>query len=210
MAKSATPSSKKADQAQPQFNVPSRVIQEFGTLKDLPLALEDNARQRSVGALNQVLADTMMLRDLYKKAHWQISGATFYSLHLLLDKHYEEQADAVDTIAERIMSLGGLSVATPHDVAEMTTLDRPPQGREDVPSVLSRLLESHRRCLKFIREAAGEAADYGDDGTNDLLVSDLLRTHEMQVWFIAEHLAETPLQTGAATGVPASNAAKPN
>ncbi len=206
MAKSAVV--KKIDQAQPMYDVPSRVIQEFGTLKDLPLALEDNARQRSVGALNQILADTMMMRDLYKKAHWQVSGATFYSLHLLLDTHYEKQAEAVDMIAERIMSLGGLSIATPHDVAELTKLERPPQGREDVPSVISRLLEAHRACLEYLREAAAEAADYGDDGTNDLIVSNLIRTHEPQVWFLAEHLAATPLLPEAANGVPATNSAK--
>ena len=200
MAKTAAATA--LDEAQPRYKTPSRVIQEFGTLKDLPLALEDNARSRSVGALNQILVDTMMLRDLYKKAHWQISGATFYALHLLLDKHYEEQAEAVDKIAERIMSLGGLSYATPHDVAENTTLERPPQGREDVPSTLSRLLEAHRLSLKFMRDAAKEASDYGDDGTNDLIVSDLIRTHEPQVWFIAEHLAATTIVPEGDTGLP--------
>ena len=184
---------KDVDEAQPQYHTDWRTIQEFGTLKDLPLALEANARSRSVGALNQILADTMTLRDLYKKAHWQISGATFYSLHLLLDKHYEEQAEAVDKIAERIMSLGGISYATPWDVAEATHLQRPPKGREDVPSNISRLLEAHRKCLAYMRQAAADAAEYGDDGTNDLIVSDLIRIHEPQVWFLAEHLAATPL-----------------
>ena len=184
---------KDVDEAQPQIHSNWRVIQEWETLKELPLALPDNVRQKSVADLNQILADTMMLRDLYKKAHWQISGATFYSLHLLLDKHYEAHAEAVDTIAERIMSLGGLSYATPHDAAEATSLQRPPKGREDVPSNLQRLLEGHRKSLAFMRTAASEAAERGDDGTNDLIVSDLIRTHEMQVWFIAEHLAATRL-----------------
>lgn len=181
------------DEAQPLYNTKSRVIQEWGTLKTLPLGLDDNARKRSVGALNQILADTMMLRDLYKKAHWQISGVTFYALHLLLDAHYEVQAKAVDEIAERIMALGGLSVATPHDVAETTKLERPPKGREDVPSTISRLLRAHGQCLKYLRDAADEADEYGDDGTNDMIVSSLIRPHEAQVWFLAEHLAATPL-----------------
>ncbi len=193
---------KDVDEAQPQYHTDWRVIQEFDTIKNLPLALAENARKRSIGALNQILADTMTLRDLYKKAHWQISGATFYQLHLLLDTHYEAQAAAVDKIAERIMSLGGISYATPWDVAEATSLQRPPKGREDVPSNLSRLLEAHRKCLAYMREAAKEAADYGDDGTNDLIVSDLIRTHEPQVWFLAEHLAPGPLlpETSAEAG----------
>jgi starvation-inducible DNA-binding protein len=143
--------------------------------------------------LNQILADTMVLRDLYKKHHWQVAGHTFYQLHLLFDKHYGEQSTLVDTLAERIQSLGGISVAMAHDVAEMTRIERPPRGREEVPVQLSRLLEAHEIIIKETREAAMQVAAAGDDGTNDLLVSDVLRTHEMQVWFLAEHLVDTPL-----------------
>jgi len=181
------------DVAQPQYKVEYREIQPFGTLKALPLALKDNARTQSVATLNQVLVDIMTLRDMYKKHHWQMSGATFYQLHLLLDKHYEEQAELVDMIAERIMALGGISIAMAADVAEMTTIPRPPKGREDVPSQLSRLLEAHEIILRQAHEGADAADEAGDDGTNDLLVSNIIRTNEPQVWFIAEHLAETQL-----------------
>ncbi|WBO20692.1 Dps family protein [Sphingomonas abietis] len=162
-------------------------------LKKLPLALEYNARSQSVAILNQILVDTMTLRDLYKKHHWQMSGATFYQLHLLLDKHYEEQAALVDMIAERIMALGGISIAMAPDVAEATNIPRPPKGREDVPSQLARLLEAHEIILRQAHEGGDAADEAGDDGTNDLLVSNVIRTNEPQVWFIAEHLAETEL-----------------
>ena len=181
------------DVAQPDYKIKPNEIQAFGTLKKLPISLAENARAKSVGALNQILVDTMSLRDLYKKHHWQVSGVTFYQLHLLLDKHYEEQSEFVDLIAERIQSLGGLAYAMAADVAENTKVKRPPAGREDVATQISRLLEAHEMMLKEIREAASEAAEYGDDGTNDLLVSSLIRTHELQVWFLAEHLASTPL-----------------
>lgn len=184
---------KSVDVAQPDYKISPNEIQAFGTLKDLPLALKDNARTKSVGALNQILVDTITIRDLYKKHHWQVSGVTFYQLHLLLDKHFEEQSGFVDAIAERIQSLGGLAYAMAHDVAENTKIPRPPKGREDVATQISRLLEAHEIILKETRQAAAEAAEYGDDGTNDLLVSSLIRTHEMQVWFLAEHLAATPL-----------------
>ena len=180
-------------EAQPQYKVEYREIQRYGTLKTLPLALEDNARKQSVEILNQVLVDTMTLRDLYKKHHWQMSGATFYQLHLLLDKHYEEQAALVDMIAERIMALGGISIAMAPDVAEMTKITRPPKGREDVPTQLSRLLDAHEIILRQAHEGAEAADEAGDDGTNDLLVSNVIRTNEPQVWFLAEHLAATEL-----------------
>ena len=180
-------------EAQPQYKVKYREIQPYGTLKNLPLALEDNARKQSVETLNQVLVDTMTLRDMYKKHHWQMSGATFYQLHLLLDKHYEEQANLVDMIAERIMALGGVSIAMAPDVAEMTKIPRPPKGREDVPTQLARLLEAHEIILRQAHDGAEAADESGDDGTNDLLVSNVIRTHEPQVWFLAEHLAATEL-----------------
>lgn len=182
------------DQAQPQYQVKPMVIQAFGTLKHLPIALEDNARKQSVVILNQLLADTMMLRDLYKKHHWQMSGATFYTLHIMLDEHFRKQFELVDMIAERIHSLGEVSIAVPHDVAELTSIPRPPKDREDVPSMLSRLLGAHEIILRQSHEGAKAANEAGDDGTNDLLVSNVIRTNEPQVWFVAEHLAVTALQ----------------
>jgi starvation-inducible DNA-binding protein len=181
------------ERAQPVLGQRAPEIQPYGTLAQYPLALDLEARAASVEALNQILADTMVLRDMYKKHHWQVAGHTFYQLHLLFDKHYGEQSTLVDTLAERIQSLGGISVAMAHDVAEMTRIERPPRGREEVPVQLSRLLEAHEIIIKETREAARQVAAAGDDGTNDLLVSDVLRTHEMQVWFLSEHLVDIPL-----------------
>lgn len=159
----------------------------------LPTGLEPEVVLESTRNLNQVLADTMMLRDMYKKHHWQLSGPTFYQLHLLFDKHYTEQAELTDLIAERIQALGGVSLAMPHDVAEHTRVERPPIDREEVPVQISRLLEAHEIVLKEAREFARIADEKGDDGTNDLLVSNVIRVNETQVWFDAEHLVSMPL-----------------
>ena len=158
----------------------------------LPIALSEKVCQASVDRLNQILADTMTIRDLYKKHHWQVAGATFYQLHLLFDKHHEAQTELIDQIAERIQSLGGLSYAMAADIAENTNIPRPPKGREEVPVQISRLLAAHEIILHEARAAAREAASLGDDGTNDLLVSGVIRTNELQVWFLAEHLVDTP------------------
>lgn len=179
--------------AQPVLEQESPEIQSYGALVAYPIGLPDEVRARSVEALNQLVADTAVLRDLYKKHHWQVSGPTFYQLHLLLDKHYAAQVELLDALAERVQMLGGVAIAMAHDVVELTRLPRPPRGREDVPTQLSRLLKAHERILVETRKAAAQAAEDGDDGTNDLLVSDVIRTHEMQVWFLAEHLVEAPL-----------------
>ena len=167
--------------------------QAFGSVVPMPIALAEDIRRTSAENLNQVLADTMTLRDLYKKHHWQVSGPTFYQLHLLFDKHFTEQTDLVDLIAERIMMLGGISIAMSADVAERTQIPRPPKGREEVPVQISRLLHAHEIVLKEARTMARQAAEQGDDGTNDLLVSNVIRTNEMQVWFVGEHLVDGPL-----------------
>lgn len=167
--------------------------QAFGTVVPMPIALDEETRRESVANLNQVLADTMSLRDLYKKHHWQVAGPTFYQLHLLFDKHFGEQSELIDMIAERIMMLGGVSVAMAADVAETTLIPRPPKGREPVPVQVSRLLHAHEIILEEARSMARAAAEAGDDGTNDLLVSNVIRTNEMQAWFVAEHVVDTPL-----------------
>jgi len=168
-------------------------LQRYGTIARLPNALDESTCRESAEALNQQLADTITLRDLYKKAHWQVAGHTFYQLHLLFDKHYEEQNELVDMIAERIQLLGGISLAMGADVAEETRIPRPPRGREEVPVQISRLLEAHELILKHAHEAAKAADDAGDDGTNDLLVSNVIRRNELQVWFLAEHLVDVPV-----------------
>ena len=178
--------------AEPLVHQHAPEIQPFGHLIRMPIALSENARKEAVENLNQLLADTITLRDLYKKHHWQVAGPTFYQLHLLFDKHYEEQNALIDLIAERIQLLGGVSIATAPDVAETTLIPRPPRGREEAPVQMSRLLHAHEVILQEARAMARHADASGDAGTNDLLVSDVIRRNELQVWFIAEHLVDVP------------------
>ena len=192
-----------AERFKPLVHQHAREIQPYGKIARLPIALDEKVCAASAENLNQILADTITLRDLYKKHHWQVAGHTFYQLHLLFDKHHDEQDDLVDTIAERIQSLGAVSLAMAADVAETTIIPRPPRGREEVPAQISRLLEAHEIVLKEARTMARQAAEAGDDGTNDVLVSEVIRTNELQVWFLAEHAVDVPVvradQAGAAS-----------
>lgn len=181
------------ERAKPVLHQHAREIQPYGKIARLPIALDEKVCAESSANLNQILADTITLRDLYKKHHWQVAGVTFYQMHLLFDKHYGEQNELVDSLAERIQSLGGISIAMAPDVAETTSIPRPPRGREELPVQISRLLEAHEMVLKEARAMARIASESGDDGTNDLLVSDVIRTNELQVWFLAEHLVDVPL-----------------
>jgi starvation-inducible DNA-binding protein len=189
-----SPTAKVADLITPNWRQNAKSIQKYGTvIKDLPIGIGAAERQEIVGRLNLLLADTITLRDLYKKSHWQVGGPTFYQLHLLFDKHAGEQSELVDEIAERVQILGGVSIAMAPDVAANTRLERAPIDREEVPVQISRLLEAHHLILKDARDLADKANDLGDVGTNDLLASSVVRTNEMQVWFVSEHLVEMPL-----------------
>jgi len=181
------------NRAHPLIGQKAHEIQPYGRIVKLPIALDEKTCQANVANLNQLLADTMTLRDLYKKHHWQVSGPTFYQLHQLFDQHFSDQSKLVDLLAERIQTLGGVSVAMAPDVAEITIIPRAPKGREEVPAQLSRLLQAHEIVLKEARTMAKEAAQRSDDGTNDLLVSDVIRTNELQVWFVSQHLVDEPV-----------------
>lgn len=194
MSKKETVSRRTTLNAQPRIHQHATEIQPYGTVSHaLPLDLDEAVRLEMTEQLNLLLADTITLRDLYKKSHWQVAGPTFYQLHLLFDKHYGELVEIVDEIAERIQLLGGISLAMAADVAETTRIARPPRGREEVPVQLSRLLDAHQIILGHCRKLAERASELGDDGTNDLVVSDVLRANELQVWFLSEHLVEMPL-----------------
>jgi starvation-inducible DNA-binding protein len=179
--------------ATPITNQRAPELQPYKHLVRMPIALSEKTCAESVENLNQMLADTITLRDLYKKHHWQIAGPSFYSLHLLFDKHSDEQSELVDAIAERIQLLGGVSLAMAADIAETTLIPRPPRGREEPPIQISRLLHAHEIIIKEARAMARRAAESGDDGTNDLLVSDVIRRNELQVWFVGEHVVDAPL-----------------
>ena len=179
--------------AQPRTGQTAPELQPFGTLRRLPIALPEKARTESCRILNEILSDSMVISALYKKAHWNAAGPTFYQLHLLFDKHYEEQVELIDAIAERVQMLGGISVGDPRHAAELTTIPRPPDGAEAVPVVVSRLLDAHETIIEKVRAGMDATEKSKDMGTSDLLMGDVLRRHEMQVWFIAEHIVQAPL-----------------
>ena len=167
-------------------------IQAYGWYVPAAIALAESARRQSCEHLNQLLADTITLRDLYKKHHWHASGPNFYAMHLLFDRHAGQQSELVDEVAERVMLLGGVALAMGGDVAEATLIPRPPRGREELPAQLSRLLHAHEVILEEARTMARLASEARDDGTNDLLVGSVIRTNEAQSWFLLQHLVEGP------------------
>lgn len=180
-------------ESQPHLDPTAREIQTFDQLRNLPIGLDAVLRAEIAAGLNVILADTRILHDLYKKSHWNMRGHTFYQLHLLMDEHAKAQYALIDSIAERIQTLGAIAVGDPRHVAELTTIERAPDGAEDIPNVLTRLLSAHEKIVIAARELAERAGDAKDTTTEDLLGSEVTPVNELQIWFVAEHLVETPL-----------------
>ena len=180
---------------QPKLDLEAPELQRFGTLRTLPIGLPEKARASSCTVLNEILADSMVLYSLYKKHHWLVAGPTFYQLHLLFDKHAEEQNEIIDVLAERVQSLGGIAVGDPRHAAELTTIPRPPDGAEEVAVMIDRTLEAHETIIRKVRAGITATEESEDWGSNDVLMSDVLRRHELQVWFLAEHVVDVPLVT---------------
>jgi starvation-inducible DNA-binding protein len=182
------PVTARATAVQPNLHQQSHETQKYGEIVKLPNGLSEKVCKESVALLNQCLADTITLRDMYKKHHWQVVGPTFNQLHLMYDQHFEAQVLLVDILAERIQLLGGIALAMAADVAESTKIARPPRGREPAAVQIRRLAEAHEMIIIGARDAAKKVDDAGDDGSNDVFVSNVLRTNELQVWFLTEHL----------------------
>ena len=159
----------------------------------MPLGLSEENIKKSLVVLEQTLVDSYMLYSMYKKHHWQLLGPTFYQLHLLFDKHAEEQSTLIDTLAERMQLLGGEAVAMPQDIAERTKINKLPKGAETIPAMITRLLDAHKVVIRDTREGIEITEESKDYSTNDLFVSQVLRTNELQVWFIATHLVDINL-----------------
>src|SRR2546427_10950434 len=178
---------------EPRYAKLGQEVQRFDSLRSLPIGLSEETRGQSCEALNRILADSTILYALYKKHHWLVAGPTFYQLHLLFDKHADEQLELVDLLAERVQSLGGIAVGDPRHAAELTSIERPPAGAEDVPAMITRLLKAHEALFRGVRVAIELTEQNKDWGSNDLLMSDVLRRNELQVWFVAEHIVDIPL-----------------
>ncbi len=168
-----------------------QATREYGHL--IPsVVLNEKFCQQSVDNLNQLLADAMCMRDMYNKHRWQATGPAFYQLHEFFGKHAVEQSKIVDTIAERIMMLGGISISMAQEVADTTNIPPPPRGCECPEAQLSRLLQAHEITLQSARTMARRAIEMGDVGTNDMLVSDVIRINESHSQWVAKHLDKTP------------------
>ena len=169
--------------AQPRLHQTAPEIQAYGSVShSLPLELEEPVRLEITERLNQLLADTITIRDLYKKSHWQVAGPTFYQLHLLFDKHFEQQSELVDAIAERIRALGFPAPGTYTEFAKLSSIPETP-GVPPATDMVRLLVEGHEAVARTARKIFPAVEKASDEPTADLLTQ-RLQVHEKTAWML--------------------------
>jgi starvation-inducible DNA-binding protein len=158
----------------------SKVV--YPTRNDLP----ETARSSLIDLLDARLADATDLQTQMKQAHWNVKGPNFIALHELFDKVNEDVEDYVDTLAERVVQLGGVAHGTARQVAALSTLSEYPavrDGRQHVEAVSSALAAFG----KLVRAAIDESERLGDRDTADLF-TEVSRGVDKWLWFVEAHL----------------------
>jgi starvation-inducible DNA-binding protein len=151
--------------------------------------LSANAKSVSIGILNARLADSIDLALLTKQAHWNIKGPNFIALHEMIDGFRTELDEHVDTMAERVVQLGGTALGTTQAVASATTLKPYPTDIYASMEHLAALIERYARVASTVRGAIDETGNSGDADSADLLTA-FSRALDKQLWFLEAHTEE--------------------
>jgi starvation-inducible DNA-binding protein len=151
--------------------------------------LNSNAKTVSIGVLNARLADAIDLALLTKQAHWNIKGPNFIALHEMIDGFRTELDDHVDTMAERVVQLGGTALGTTQAVAQSTTLAPYPTDIHTSKDHLAQLIECYGTVANSVRAAIDETDGAGDADTADLFTA-FSRTLDKALWFLEAHVQE--------------------
>lgn len=163
--------------------------------KDLKLGFKENGFKKEEKNLQIALANSIFIYNLYKKYHWHVRGRDFYQYHLLFDEHAKQQLPIIDSLAERLRTLGFMAPGMPGDVERNKSVNEPDTS-DFTPLVLCEsLLKVHDAYLKHLRSTIDIADEVDDEGTEDFLVSDVLRVHELQVWFLRSSIENTEVIT---------------
>jgi starvation-inducible DNA-binding protein len=151
--------------------------------------LPSNAKALSIGVLNARLADAIDLALLTKQAHWNIKGPNFIALHEMIDGFRTELDSHVDTIAERVVQLGGTAVGTTQAVAAATTLAPYPIDIYSSTDHLAALIDRSAAVAHSVRAAIDATAEAGDVDTSDLFTA-FSRALDKQLWLLEAHVQE--------------------
>jgi starvation-inducible DNA-binding protein len=151
--------------------------------------LQSNTKSVAIELLNARLADTIDLALLTKQAHWNLKGPQFIAIHEMLDGFRTEIDGHADTMAERVVQLGGTALGTTQAVAKGTTLAPYPMDIYAIKDHLAALIERYGKVANAIRKAVDAAAEAGDADTADIFTG-ASRGLDKALWFLEAHVQE--------------------
>ena len=153
------------------------------------IGLDSDVRHSVVEILNNNLADEVVLTLKTRNAHWNVSGAGFFELHILFDSQYEQLNNISDEIAERARMLGGIAIGSLQEFIKYTRLE---EQSGDIPDIID-LLADHEATIRFLREDAKKCTEeFEDEGTFELLVG-VMRLHEKMAWMLRSYIENEPV-----------------
>jgi starvation-inducible DNA-binding protein len=153
----------------------------------IDIGVERRDRKELADELSTALADTYVLYGLTQHVHWNVTGPMFYGLHKLTEEQYEDQAEAIDELAERIRAIGFASPGGLHQMVAMTRMKEIPEAHE-AKDMLRLLISGNEACAKSLRKAVSRAEDCDDVKTADLL-TERIGQHEENTWMLRSILA---------------------
>jgi len=152
------------------------------------IGITDKNLKAITDMLSLVLSDAMVLYTKTRKFHWNVKGNSFMELHKLFEKQYDELAEAIDEIAERINKLGSPAIGTMKEFMDMATLKESPGKYPEQQQMLQELLKDHETVIVSLRKYIDDCDDkYNDKGTSDFL-TDLIKQHETIAWTLRRYM----------------------
>jgi starvation-inducible DNA-binding protein len=151
------------------------------------IGLEEKNRQQLVELLNKRLSDTFVLYTKTLNYHWNVTGIEFSQLHALFRGQYEQLAEAIDEIAERVRKLGGFALGTLDEFKQNSAIDEQPGRIPNAEQMIRNLLADHEVVIRQLRHDADKAEELKDMTTNDFLIG-LAEDHETMAWMLRAHL----------------------
>jgi starvation-inducible DNA-binding protein len=160
-------------------------MEHFKTQNDLP----SNTKAAAIALLNARLADSIDLALLTKQAHWNLKGPQFIAIHEMIDGFRTQLDDHVDTMAERVVQLGGTAMGTTQAVGKATQLSPYPTDIHRIKDHLAALIERYAQAANAVRAGIGKAAEMGDADAADIFTA-FSRDLDKALWFLEAHVQE--------------------
>jgi starvation-inducible DNA-binding protein len=152
------------------------------------IGINEESRKAVSDQLAKLLADEFVLYTKTRNAHWNVEGTDFHSMHLFFESQYEQLDDFMDSVAERIRTIGHYAPATLQSFLGLTHLTEKTRDKNDSLSFIKELLEDHESIIEFIRGNIDPfASKYHDYGTSDFITG-LMEDHEKMAWMLRAHL----------------------